>query len=348
MSIGGDTADQMVKEGIQITEAAVKLAGLGAKNLAALLLVLLKDHQKLKGKTSIDRLLHQDKPLSIFHVKKADMPEFHRLAQKYGVLYTAIYNKTKDNGLCDVMAKAEDAAKVNHIMETMAYPAPEQNSKNAVSRAPQDGRLNGRGNGWLHQAREKMNNPLKRYEGRTARLEGLGAERLAALVLQVARENQQLKEASPLSRLFGQGKELQIIPIQNIDTITLQKKAAALDVSLSFHETGIPGQVQMIVQAEDAPIVNRLFTQMGQLPPMRESSQEQAAPVQDGLADSRRPPEKAQEKPPVRAQTQEKTKTSVRDKVRDAKAQEEAKVPQEKSRTRKAPQKKTPEKDKGR
>ncbi|MGI5920767.1 MAG: DUF3801 domain-containing protein [Syntrophomonadaceae bacterium] len=331
MSIGGDTADQMVREGIQITEAAVKLAGLGAKNLAALLLALLKDHQKLKGKTSIDRLLHEDKPLSIFHVKKADMPEFHRLAQKYGVLYTAIYNKTKDTGLCDVMAKAEDAAKVNHIMETMAYPAPEQNSKNAVSRAPQDGRLNGRGNGWLHQVREKMNNSLKRYEGKTARLEGLGAETLAALVLQVARENQRLKDASPLSRLFGEGKELQIIPIQNIDVVTLQKKAAALDVPLSFHETDIPGQVQMIAQVEDAPLVNRLFTQMGQLPPLREGPQEQAAPAKDGQTDSRRQPEKAQEKP------------SVRDKVQDAKAQWE-----QKARAPKAPQKKTPEKDKGR
>lgn len=332
MSIGGDTADQMVKESIQITEAAVKLAGLGAKNLAALLLALLKDHQKIKGKTSIDRLLHQDKPLSIFHVKKADMPEFHRLAQKYGVLYTAIYNRTKDKGLCDVMAKAEDAAKVNHIMETMAYPAPEQNSKNAVSRAPQDGRLNGRGNGWLHQAREKMNNPVKRYEGKTARLEGLGAETLAALVLQVARENQQLKDASPLSRLFGEGKELQVVTVGIDDTVTLQKKAAALDVPLSFHETGIPGQMQMIAQAGDAPIVNRLFVQMGQLPPMREGPQEQAAP--------------AQKKAPAHEQSQEKP--SVRDKVQDAKAQREAKAPQEKAPARKAPQKKTPEKDKGR
>lgn len=322
MNIGGDTADQMVREGIQITESAVKLAGLGAKNLAALLLALLKDNKKLKGKTNIGRLLHEDKPLSIFHVKKADISEFHRLAQKYGVLYTAIYNRTKDKGLCDVMVKAEDAVKVNRIMEMMEYPTPEQNPKNAVSRAPQGDRLNGRGNGWLQQTRQKMN------EGKTARLEGLGAERLAALVLQVARENQQLKDASPLSRLFGDGKELQVVTVGIADTVTLQKKAAALDVPLSFHETGIPGQMQMIAQAEDAPLVNRLFAQMGQLPPMREGPQEQMAPVQ--------------KKAPAREQSQEKP--SVRDKVQDAKAQHESKAPQEKARAPKALKKSAPEK----
>ena len=36
MSTNGETADLMVREGIQITESALKLAGLGAKNLAAL------------------------------------------------------------------------------------------------------------------------------------------------------------------------------------------------------------------------------------------------------------------------------------------------------------------------
>lgn len=40
MSIGADAADQMVREGIQITESAVRLAALGAKNLAALLIAL--------------------------------------------------------------------------------------------------------------------------------------------------------------------------------------------------------------------------------------------------------------------------------------------------------------------
>ena len=40
MSIGSETAEQMTREAIQISEAAAKLAALGAKNLAALCLAL--------------------------------------------------------------------------------------------------------------------------------------------------------------------------------------------------------------------------------------------------------------------------------------------------------------------
>lgn len=44
MSTNGETADMVVRESIQITESAVKLAGLGAKNLAALLMAVAKDN----------------------------------------------------------------------------------------------------------------------------------------------------------------------------------------------------------------------------------------------------------------------------------------------------------------
>ena len=43
MNTSGETAELVVKEGIQITESAVKLAGLGAKNLGALLIAIAKD-----------------------------------------------------------------------------------------------------------------------------------------------------------------------------------------------------------------------------------------------------------------------------------------------------------------
>ena len=57
MSTNGETADLMVREGIQITESALKLAGLGAKNLAAWLIALANDNQKLAGKTNLKRLM---------------------------------------------------------------------------------------------------------------------------------------------------------------------------------------------------------------------------------------------------------------------------------------------------
>ena len=66
MSTNGETADLMVREGIQITESALKLAGLGAKNLAALLIALANDNQKLAGKTNLKRLIHDGEELTIF------------------------------------------------------------------------------------------------------------------------------------------------------------------------------------------------------------------------------------------------------------------------------------------
>ena len=88
MSTSGETADLMVREGIQITESAVKLAGLGAKNLAALLIALANDNQKLSGKTNLKRLIHDGEELTIFSVKREDLKGFQMEAKRYGVRFT--------------------------------------------------------------------------------------------------------------------------------------------------------------------------------------------------------------------------------------------------------------------
>lgn len=82
MSTNGETADLMVREGIQITESALKLAGLGAKNLAALLIALANDNQKLAGKTNLKRLIHDGEELTIFSVKQEDLKGFQMEAKR--------------------------------------------------------------------------------------------------------------------------------------------------------------------------------------------------------------------------------------------------------------------------
>lgn len=76
MSIGSETAEQMTREAIQISEAAVKLAALGAKNLAALCLALANENQKLRGKTHMNALLRSGKELRVFDLKE---PGLNRL-----------------------------------------------------------------------------------------------------------------------------------------------------------------------------------------------------------------------------------------------------------------------------
>ena len=151
MSTNGETADLMVREGIQITESVVKLAGLGAKNLAALLIALANDNQKLAGKTTLKRLIQDGDELTIFSIKKEDLDGFRMEAKSYGVLYCPIINKMENTGTVEIMAKAKDARQLNRIFERMGYPAPVKEedaaTKKADARAPSGNSSKERGTG---------------------------------------------------------------------------------------------------------------------------------------------------------------------------------------------------------
>ena len=123
MNSSGEVADLMVKEGIQITESSVKLMALGAKNLAAIIIALINE-DKLQGKTSLKNLLKAEKPLCIMQIKEDNLKSFKSEAKKYGVLFTAVSDKTDDTGLCDIIAKQEDVTKLNYIMEKLGYATP--------------------------------------------------------------------------------------------------------------------------------------------------------------------------------------------------------------------------------
>ncbi len=124
MNTSGEVADLMVKEAIQISESAVKLAGLGAKNLAALLIALSQDSQKTQGKTNIQKLIKEGKQLCIMQVKQEDLQKFNKEAKQYGVLFSAIVDKTQNTGLVDIIAKHEDIGRLNYIMEKLGCPVP--------------------------------------------------------------------------------------------------------------------------------------------------------------------------------------------------------------------------------
>lgn len=150
MSTSGETADLVVKESIQITESAVKLAGLGAKNLAALLIAIAKDNQKLAGKTGLKRLIQDGEELTIFSVKQEDLKGFQMESKRYGVLFYPIVNKVEKTGTVEIMAKAKDTRQINRIFERMGYPAPvreDSTVKKANPRAPSENSFRERGSG---------------------------------------------------------------------------------------------------------------------------------------------------------------------------------------------------------
>lgn len=118
---GGEAADQMVNYATKTGEVLVRLAGAGAKNLAVYLAAILKDNKKNKGKTFLSRMLSEGKELKVFSIRQVDLKQFTLEARKYGVLFASLRDKKDQSGMCDIMAKAEDAAKLNRIMERMGF-----------------------------------------------------------------------------------------------------------------------------------------------------------------------------------------------------------------------------------
>lgn len=135
MNTSGEVADLMAKEAIQVTEESVKLMALGAKNLAAIIIALVKEDNKLQGKTNLKNLLKAEKPLCIMQIKEDDLKKFQSEAKKYGVLFTAVSDKTNDTGLCDIIAKQDDVTKLNYIMEKMGYAAPVINEQDETAKS---------------------------------------------------------------------------------------------------------------------------------------------------------------------------------------------------------------------
>ena len=143
MEVSGEVADLIVQEGIQVTEAAAKLAGKGIVNATALLLALAKDDRKLIGKTSIQRLAKEDGEAVVIPLKSQDLKQFDKLAKQYGVLYVAVKKKGADSGVLDVISTVNYSAQLNTVLTAMGYARPakakeEESPKKAKTCAQQE------------------------------------------------------------------------------------------------------------------------------------------------------------------------------------------------------------------
>ena len=116
-SYSGDAAEQVVRMSLEGTEVAVRLAGSGAKQLAVLLYAVLKDQKKTSGKIRLTNMLRSGKELKVFAVQDQDLQKFCEEAKRYGVLYTVLKDRDANDGLTDIMVRAEDASKINRIFE---------------------------------------------------------------------------------------------------------------------------------------------------------------------------------------------------------------------------------------
>ena len=157
MDNSGEVADLMVKESIQLTEAAVKMLAAGSKNLAAFLMALSQNNKKLYGKANMARLLQTGRELKTFHIKESDLEDFRAYAKK-NVLFSVIKDTRSTSGIVDLVTNVDYVPLVNHYLEQRSYPAPAQEQeeeapKKAAPRAQQGRSSPERGNGSKPQTR---------------------------------------------------------------------------------------------------------------------------------------------------------------------------------------------------
>ena len=117
MSYSGEAADQVIRLSLNGVEVAAKLSGSAAKQLAIMIYAILKDQKKTKGKIRLTNMLRSGKELKVFAVKDGDLQKFCEEAKKYGVLYCVLKDNKAEDGLTDIMVRAEDAGKINRIFE---------------------------------------------------------------------------------------------------------------------------------------------------------------------------------------------------------------------------------------
>nr|WP_302168302.1 PcfB family protein [uncultured Schaedlerella sp.] len=118
MNLGGEAADQVVRYSLEGIDHGLRLSGTMAKNLAVFLAAVMKNNQKSYGRISMARMLRENRPLKFFTVPSNRIHEFAKEAKKRGLPYVVIRDR-KNPKLCELMVFADDAAKVNRVMDQM-------------------------------------------------------------------------------------------------------------------------------------------------------------------------------------------------------------------------------------
>ena len=132
---GGDVAEQMVRILLNGTETVVRISGEGARQLAAFLIAWAQqDHSRdlaKHGRTSMVRLLKSGQELQVFRMKPEEYTAFKPQAKQFRLLYSALRNKKDKDGLIDLVVRADEIPRVNHIFERIGYGGVQQgeNSK---------------------------------------------------------------------------------------------------------------------------------------------------------------------------------------------------------------------------
>lgn len=135
MDVSSETADLLIREGVQATEGALRLSGACLKNVAALLVAISRQDNKVVGKTNARRLVRDPASAEVVQLRKEDIPKFQRLAKQYGILYFFVHKRGNENGMTNIVSNQNYAAQLNAALEELGYPIPQKAQENTPKKA---------------------------------------------------------------------------------------------------------------------------------------------------------------------------------------------------------------------
>ena len=117
MSYSAEAAEQVVRMSLNGVEVAAKISGKAVERLATLIFAICRSQKRTKGKVRLSNILRSGKELKVYAIKDTELQKFCQEAKKYGVLYCVLKDNKANDGLTDVMVRADDASKINRIFE---------------------------------------------------------------------------------------------------------------------------------------------------------------------------------------------------------------------------------------
>ena len=117
MNVSSDAAEQIVRMSLEGMEVAIKISGQGAKLAAVRIAAALNEEQKTRGRSRLTAMLKTGKPLKVYEIQQKDLKTFAQEAKRYGVLYTVLRSKDRNDTTVDIISRVEDASKIQRITE---------------------------------------------------------------------------------------------------------------------------------------------------------------------------------------------------------------------------------------
>ena len=82
------------------------------------------------------RLLKSGQELQVFRMKPEEYTAFKPQAKQYRLLYSALRNKQDKDGLIDLVVRADEIPRVNHIFERIGYGSVQQGENSKKKEPP--------------------------------------------------------------------------------------------------------------------------------------------------------------------------------------------------------------------